>query len=338
MEEGNEGKVRRELLGIRFKYFNQLKDSLPNDQNPWEHRDKIITSIDYAKQEHVRASLQRPEWDLIVFDEAHKLSKGTQRYELAKVVQKQTDGLLLLTATPHKGKRKHFYHLVSLIDPFLFESEKHIDTERLNDVMVRRGKNELRDEHGEPIFTKRNIDVIPIDFTDQELELYQEVTQYTKEQYNISKAKKNRAVGFVMVLFQKRMVSSINAITKSLKGRAERLKSKESHIQEVNNLLDGYEKHSEELTAQERNKVEEALEGEVLEEDPVAIEEERQVLLELSRKAERIDKDSKAEALLNFLERLFNEEPGEKILVFTEYKDTLFYLEELIEDRFPDKK
>jgi len=149
---------------------------------------------------------------MIVFDEAHKLSVGTERYNLAKVVQKQTDGLLLLTATPHKGDREHFYHLISLIDPFLFESEDHIDNERLNDVMVRRGKNELRDENGEPIFTKRHIEVIPINFTDEELELYQEVTEYTKGQYNISKAQKNRAVGFVMVLFQKRMVSSIEAI------------------------------------------------------------------------------------------------------------------------------
>lgn len=318
--------------------FNQLADSLPKDKNPWEHRDKVITSVDYAKQEYVRASLKRPEWDIIVFDEAHKLSVGTQRYKLAKVVQDRTDGLLLLTATPHKGKKKHFYHLISLIDPFLFESEKHINPERLNDVMIRRGKGELKDENGEPIFTKRNIEVIPISFTDEEIELYQEVTRYTKEQYNISKKQKKRAVGFVMVLFQKRMVSSINAIKKSLRRRAKKIKLKQSLVEEVNSLLEEYEHHPEELTAQERSKVEDAIEGEVLDEDPVAIEEERQVLLKLSKKAENLKQDSKAQALLNFLDRLFSYDPDEKILIFTEYKDTLFYLEDLIEDSFPDKE
>lgn len=318
--------------------FNQLTDSLPKDKNPWEHRDKVITSVDYVKQKHVRASLKRPEWDIIVFDEAHKLSVGTQRYKLANVVQDKTDGLLLLTATPHKGKRKHFYHLISLIDPFLFESEKHINPERLNDVMIRRGKGELRDENGEPIFTKRKIEVIPISFTDEEVDLYQKVTRYTKEQYNISKEQKKRAVGFVMVLFQKRMVSSIKAIKKSLKGRAERLKAKKSRIDEVNHLLDDYERHPDDLTAKERNFVEDAIEGEILDEDPVAIEEERKVLLELSRRAGNISKDSKAHALLNFLGKLFSEDPDEKILVFTEYKATLFYLEDLIENHFPDKE
>lgn len=149
-------------------YLKTLKDSLPKDANVWEAHDKIITSIDYAKREEILAELERTYWDLIIFDEAHKLSatkygnkvQRSQRYRLAE------KSLLLLTATPHKGDSFAFYSLISLVAPYIFENENKIFSQKLNSIMVRRGKNGLKDENGKPIMVKRPI------FTYNELPYY----------------------------------------------------------------------------------------------------------------------------------------------------------------------
>jgi Superfamily II DNA/RNA helicases, SNF2 family len=126
-------------------FVNSLRDSLPKDMNVWEHHNKIITSLDYAKQENVKAELRRANWDLIIFDEAHKLSnrKGagkTQRFKLGEAVKDQTDNLLFLTATPHSGDSFAFYSLIRLIDPYIFKDPESIDPNKLQRIMIRRGK------------------------------------------------------------------------------------------------------------------------------------------------------------------------------------------------------
>ncbi|GAH98470.1 unnamed protein product, partial [marine sediment metagenome] len=167
----------------------------------------------------------------LLFDEAHKLSasksgntiKRTQRYRLAEALCNNCESFLLLTGTPHKGDSYAFYAIISLIDPYIFFDEDNIDSIKLNKIMIRRGKDGIKDENGKPVFKGREVMTIPINFTKEETILYNAVTDYVSRIYNIAKSVNNRAVGFAMILLQKRMVSSIAAIRSSLKNRLSNL-------------------------------------------------------------------------------------------------------------------
>src|SRR2546427_1951132 len=138
-------------------------------ENPWERTDKIITSLDYAKRETVVAQLERTKWDLIVFDEAHKLSASkigdkierSDRFKLAEMLRDKTEALLLLTATPHKGDSYAFYAVLSLLDPYLFPDEEHVDRKKLGRVMIRRLKEDAMDFDGRKLFPPREERTLP---------------------------------------------------------------------------------------------------------------------------------------------------------------------------------
>jgi len=134
-------------------YLRALKDSLGKTANVWDAHRKIITSLDYAKREEVLVELERTKWDFIIFDEAHKLSASkygnkierSQRFRLSQRLRDNTESLILLTGTPHRGDSFAFYSLVSLVDPYIFENETNISSPKLNSIMIRRGKEGIRD-------------------------------------------------------------------------------------------------------------------------------------------------------------------------------------------------
>jgi SNF2 family DNA or RNA helicase len=129
-------------------YLETIRGSLPKDANVWEANSKIITSLDFAKREEILLELERTTWDVIVFDEAHKLSAAkygnkierSLRFRLAQTLYDKADSLMLLTATPHRGDPFAFYSLLTLIDPYIFEDENKIASAKLNTIMIRRGK------------------------------------------------------------------------------------------------------------------------------------------------------------------------------------------------------
>jgi SNF2 family DNA or RNA helicase len=217
-------------------------EKLPPEQNPWEHHNKIIVSLDLAKRDEVRAQLERPgcRWDVIIFDEAHKLSsriygskvEETQRYRLGRAMAERSDSFFLLSATPHNGDRYTFNALLSLLDEFAFPAPELLDPKHVGQITIRRVKKEILDEHGKPVFVNRDVKTWPVEYTQMEVELYDAVTEYVIEGFNLAKTleKENRAIGFVMVLFQKRMVSSIQAIRLSL-GR--RLNALRDHLKNM---------------------------------------------------------------------------------------------------------
>jgi len=318
-----------------------LKRGLSKGANVWEHDDRIITSIDYAKREDVLPALERTNWDLIIFDEAHKLSASkygekiyrSQRYKLSEALCKHSDNILLLSATPHKGDSYAFYAIISLADPYLFKDENHIKAEKLNSIMIRRGKHNLTDENGRPVFTHRSVKTIPVTFTPAEKELYDAVTSYVMNEYNAAKKIKNKTVGFAMVIMQKRMVSSIGAIRASLKRRLNALKTQKviltkEELRELKDLIDD----PDSLTDQERNELENKLLVLSLATDKRGLELEIKKLEELVQMAEAIIVDTKSKELLDYIDKLLSADPKEKVLVFTEYKDTLDYLEGILKD------
>ena len=322
-------------------YVNALKNSLPKDANVWEAHSKIITSLDYVKKEEVLAELIRTTWDVIVFDEAHKLSatksgnkiERSQRYRLAQALHDKTEGLILLSATPHKGDRFSFYALLTLIDPYIFENEAKIVSSKLNDIMIRRGKAGIIDATGRPIFRPREVFTLPISYTKEEKSLYEAVTSYVQTFYNLAKAQHNRAVGFAMVLLQKRMVSSIAAIRSSLKNRlANLIKGAISLPKEEEIRLRDYFEDPDSLDDFEKERLERRLEVLTLPTTPEGLKKEISMLKSLIKLSEEITVDSKGKSLIDFVNGILKKDPREKILIFTEYRDTLNYIVNILEE------
>ena len=319
--------------------------SHPN-QNVWKQENLIITSIDFAKQtvddpESDRVSVLDAlknldeEWDVAVFDEAHHLTarrssddsvERTERYRVGEAVADNSDSLLLLTGTPHKGKSDQFYFLVSLLDPYRFSNESQINPDALDNLMIRRLKDDMYETDGTRMFPEKNIEALPVGMTREERQLYDDVTEYIREYYDLAQQEENQAAGFTMVIYQKRLVSSIYAIRKSLENRMRAIQNDavaEELPDNVQDLIPRYSTEPETLTDAERNRVEEALETVTITLNQSQVQQELDRVKQLWQQAKSIETDSKARLLRQFVDRILSEDPDEKILIFTEYTDTL---------------
>jgi len=366
------GRAERVLIvtpaSLKLQWQEEMKDKFDQDyvvydrdyvdaisrstgsENIWEYDDLVITSVDFAKQEaeadgheDMLEPLRRAEWDIAVFDEAHHLTarrdsdgqkRRTQRYKVGEAVSQNTDSLLFLTGTPHKGKSDQFYFMVDLIEPYRFENEDNINPESLDDLMIRRLKSNPHMIHsdGSPMFPEKQIDTLSVEFTDKEYELYEDITEYLSTHYRLGEEQKSNAAGFSMVIYQKRLVSSIRAIQRSLERRASVLKKggQDELSQVVRSLLDQYKDRPETLTEKQRQRVENELQGLSTRQDPEQRRKELEVVKELIQRAKQIEVDSKAQRLRTAITDLLKREPEEKVLVFTEYTDTLEYLRDQV--------
>lgn len=316
-------------------YIDKLKHI---DGSVWDHDDFIITSIDFAKRDDVIEELRASSWDIAVFDEAHHLtarrgSEGsretTDRFDASEVVAERTDSLLFLTGTPHKGKHDQFYFMVSLLEPYRFEDEHDISPSQLDDLMIRRLKSNPHLVHpdGSPMFPEKNIETLPVQFTEQERELYEDVTDYIRNQYRLGEEQEATATGFSMVIYQKRLVSSIRAIRKSLEKRKRDLETGGQGLSTLSRkLLDRYRSRPETLTDEQRQQVEREIQESSVSQSPEDVTTEIETLEGLIQRTREIDIDSKAAKLRDFVDGILAEDPDEKVLIFTEYTDTLRYL------------
>jgi SNF2 family DNA or RNA helicase len=325
-------------------YVEAKRDAFPAE-NVWSHEDRIITSIDFAKQEDMLAALKnvQKEWDIALFDESHHLTarrdgkRGkdkTDRYKVGKAVSETSDGLLFLTGTPHKGKRDQFYFMISLLDPYRFPHEDAVNKEGLEDLMIRRLKSEMYEADGSKMFPEKNIKTLPVNLKKRERELYEDITEYITEHYNLATREDNDAAGFAMVLYQKRLVSSIHAIRKSLRNRMDAIEAggadPDDLSQVTKSLLSEYRENPELLTDAQRKKVEEELGAAAASTDPEKVREELEIVRDLYNQAKAIDVDSKADELRKYVDGILDRDPDEKILIFTEYTDTLEYLRDRV--------
>ena len=318
-------------------------------QKLWDKTRVIVSTPQVIENDLLSDRVNLKDVSFIIFDEAHKLSwpsprdRKSDRYKLAEELTGKTDALLLLTATPHSGKKWQFWKLVSLINPYLFEDEESIHPGKLQEIMIRRGKDGLKDIDGKPIFKRRFVETIPVQFGPEESALYRSLTNYVKNEYSLAYEQKKRTVGFAMVVLQKRMTSSIYAIQRSLENRIEGLKKLLAYLQ-VKNVAESEIKLTKEeerlfrdyyfdpssLTDDEREK----LERKILCLSSYDVEEEIRYeidrVAELLELAKQIKYDSKAIELRKAVVDLLRANPKEKILIFTEYKDTLDYLQTTI--------
>ncbi|MBW9223271.1 DUF3883 domain-containing protein [Methanothermococcus sp. SCGC AD-155-E23] len=338
---------RRELWEKFYESFKVMERlDFKSGDNPWERYSQVITSIDFAKQEDILKTLENVSWDLVVVDEAHKMSayiygkkkKETGRYKLGKVLSKNSNHLLFLTATPHKGDPENFKLLMDLLVPGFFpdyESLINFLRDRDSSLFIRRLKEDLRDFDGRPLFTKRYPITVKFTLEGKEWRLYSDLTYYV---YNIYRRigeeyPRRRNIAFALTILQRRMASSTYALLQSLKRRKKRLeevleKGRCPTYWEIEDL-DVLEEDIED--EEERWKKEEKWEALTVAEDIGELKEEIGTLEELIRLCEEIleeEKETKLKELKRTITRIF-EEGGDgrpKILIFTEAKDTLEYL------------
>ena len=200
-----------------------------------------------ARDEDTQDLLQADEagWDLVVCDEAHKLSASffggeiryTKRYRLGQLLSTRTRHFLLLTATPHNDKEEDFQLFMALLDGDRFEGRFRdgVHTADASDLMRRMVKERLFKFDATPLFPERRAYAVPYKLSDGEAHLYSEVTAYVREEFNRAEALENdtRAgtVGFALTILQRRLASSPEAIYQSLRRRRERLESRLREVQ-----------------------------------------------------------------------------------------------------------
>jgi SNF2 family DNA or RNA helicase len=316
-------------------------------ENVWERENQIITSMGFAKREDILPSIGSAKFDLIVVDEAHKMSaykygdktEKTDRYRLGEVLSRSSDPhLLFLTATPHKGDPENFRLFVDLLEPGFFataemlqESIKNQD----NPLFIRRMKEDLKDFEGKPLFLPRYVKTVGFRLSDDEKMLYNDVSRYVKEQYNKAlRSDKKRNVAFALVILQRRLASSTYAILRSLERRKKRLEDLEEGVEKAKVEGKPFEvEEVEDLSEEERWKEEELWETLSVAENRQELEAEIETLGDLIQQAKTIiqkEAEVKVLQLKETMDKLSKEFPNKKILIFTESKDTLDYLEKKI--------
>ncbi len=348
---------QRELKEKFDEKFLVLKGGDIRDQfgvNQWLEQKKIITSLDLAKRTEILPGLRQVQWDLVIVDEAHRMSwsppaRKTARYALGELLRDTSDHILLMTATPHKGDPSNFSLFLQLLDPDVYADVRSIREameRRRAPFYLRRTKEAMvyfpeRRSDGtwaaEKIFTKRIPHSVDFLIDGPEFDLYKEVTRFVKRQSAKAAARgddpRARAVGFLMSLYQRRLASSTYSMRHSLENRARRLEEGLKRAQELARLAPPDlpdPEELEEMEEHERERLEEMLEAVTLAGNSEQIHEEIAELRELAKQAQTVensDAESKLTKLKDLLQKEgFFDQPDKRLLIFTEFKDTLDYL------------
>lgn len=327
-------------------------------QNPWRQNNQIIASMDFAKQDDILSSLSAVTFDLVIVDEAHKMSayastkkraglagvplkvSKSKRYRLGEVLSRISEHLLFLTATPHRGDPENFRLFLDLLQPGFFATAEMLQKaarDRDNPLFIRRLKEDLKDFDGKPLFVKRNVITRKYDLSvesQNEKDLYNKLTKYVRTEYNLGMSEeKRKRFAFAQAILQRRLASSTYALLRSLERRRGRLQDVvDGKVKTLDEIPEYTEEEIEDMTDEEREKYEEMLEKAVPVTDKELLKVEISRLDELIKSAQKIidnEEEIKLKELkktLKELEKVYAEEKDKKILIFTEAKDTLMYL------------
>ncbi|MCB0037469.1 MAG: DEAD/DEAH box helicase family protein, partial [Anaerolineales bacterium] len=221
--------------------------------NPFAEKDLLIIRLDQvARSEELQAKLQRSDWDMVIVDEAHKMSasywggelKQTKRYKLGQLLGNITRHLLLMTATPHNGKEEDFQQFLALLDNDRFEGRfRGHETHQVDvsDIMRRMVKENLLKFDGRPLFPERRAYTAEYNLSNVEMELYHAVSEYVREGFDRAErqldGQRRGTVGFALTVLQRRLASSPEAIYQSLIRRRERLIKRLKEIEQQQHQL-----------------------------------------------------------------------------------------------------
>ena len=320
-------------------------------ENVWQREMQIITSMDFAKQDDLLPSLASTHFDLVIVDEAHKMSaylygnklERTGRYRLGQVLSRSTTHLLFLTATPHKGDPENFRLFLDLLEPGFFATSELLAASirnKDNPLFIRRVKEDLKDFEGRPLFLPRYVETMPFNLgteSPREKDLYNDLSRYVKEQYNRALTRdKRRNVAFALVILQRRLASSTYALLRSLERRKKRLEELLQGAVGQDGILPHPDFDAvEDMSEEERWRQEEIWETLSVAENRQELEREIRTLEGLIQQARAIIQSEGEVKLRHFqqaLSDLNGQHPDAKILIFTEARDTLDYLEKRIRE------
>ena len=228
-----------EKFGVQFEIFSREKQEQCASGNYFEEASLLICRLDQlSRSEEHQERLKHTDWDLIIVDEAHKLSANyfgnkvtkTKRFQLGELLGSITRHFLLMTATPHNGKEEDFQIWLSLLDGDRFygkfrEGAHKVD---VSDMMRRMVKEELLKFDGTPLFPERRAYTANYQLSTHERVLYEQVTDYVRNEMNRADrldGRRKGTVGFALTQLQRRLASSPEAIYQSLKRRRKRLEA-----------------------------------------------------------------------------------------------------------------
>ena len=354
------GLVAQWLLEMKTHFNEEFKLLLPSDfpafrrvaaqQNVWRSFDQVVCPLDavkpiesrrgWSKEQVVEHNRDRFEdlvaanWDLVVVDEAHRLGGTTDqvaRFKLGSGLADAAPYLLLLSATPHQGKTAAFHRLVSLLDKPAFPDAASVTRESLAPYLVRTEKRRAIDAQGNPLFKPRRTQLVPVSWAERhrlQQSLYDAVSEYVRVGYNQALKEKKTYLGFLLLLMQRLVTSSTRAIRTTLNRRLDVLDAPE---EQLSLFPSGIDDEWSDLDGQEQVEVLLQLQMRALRNEKAEV----QMLLDMAIRAESAVADAKAEALLQLIYDLQQEEgdPGLKILLFTEFVPTQDMLREFLTER-----
>lgn len=319
-----------------------------------------------SRNEDVQKKLKTTDWDIVVCDEAHKMSASfwggeihrTKRYQLGQLLSTLTRHFLLLTATPHNGKEEDFQLFMALIDGDRFEGKFRDGVHSINasDLMRRMVKEDLLKFDGRPLFPERKAYTVEYELSDGEADLYQRVTEYVREEFNRAEKLANDGrkgtVGFALTVLQRRLASSPEAIYQSLRRRKERLEKRcreEELLKRGAEVRIDWQKDIPALSTDDLEDLEDAPDEEVEDTEERVVDlasaaqtitelkAEIAILKDLEKVALRV-RQSQSDRKWDELSRLLQNQTEmfdahghrRKLIIFTEHRDTLSYLHERI--------
>jgi superfamily II DNA or RNA helicase len=346
-----------EKFGLSFSIFSRDLQQQTRTGNPFDDHDLMIARLDQlSRAEDLQEKLGFSRWDLVVVDEAHKLSaswygselKETKRFKLGKLLGSVSRHFLMMTATPHNGKEADFQLFMSLLDSDRFygkfrDGAHKVDT---SDMMRRMVKEEMLRFDGTRLFPERRAYTVNYKLSNAEAALYHSVTTYVKEEMDradqLEDGKRKGTVGFALTALQRRLASSPEAIYKSLQRRKLKLKRRvdEEKLRQRGELLQpdwpqtALPEDLDELTGDEAENLEEEIVDQATASQTIEqLEAEIFTLENLEEQARELvhsGQDRKWEELSRLLqntpEMLGTDGRQRKLILFTEHRDTLNYL------------
>jgi Superfamily II DNA/RNA helicases, SNF2 family len=352
-----------EKFSLEFTLLDQaMIDQVKLNPDVLKRPLRLIARMDQlARQDDVVAAFARATWDVVVVDEAHRMSarfgtggevKATKRYQLGVALREASHHFLLMTATPHAGKEEEFQLFMRLVDPDRFEGRYRpgVHGTGADGLWLRRTKEELVTLDGRRLFPKRAAYTVKYELSPEEAELYEAVRAYVSEEFDRADTLDDRQqrsnVGFAMTVLQRRLASSPRAIEESLRRRLERLKETLAGAKAPTRLPKAdSDEVAQEYAAAEREEVEElVVTGASAARTPDELRREIAVVEQLVAQAERARQsrtDRKWYELRNLLQKntTIVDADGNirKIIIFTEHRDTLDYLVERCRELLGDR-
>ncbi len=356
-------KFNEDFTIIDRNTFRALQE-IHGNVNVWKKYNYVITSLDFLKPKAIRNSLSEQvrksreehnqnvtdgcinaDWDMVIFDEAHKLSKDsegteTSRYKIGKALSEVTPIFLLLTATPHQGDGEKFRHLLSLIDSYKFYASDSLIPDNVRSVTIKNKKRAATDFNGNLIFKSRITSIVKIqrEPEDIEVQLYDEVSDYVSSYYNLASREGNFAFMFLLILYQRMVSSSSRAIYEALNKRLELLRGISSETsKEIKKIADdvelddlqGQEAYDELISdpaESKRNII--AIESKINDEIEILTK-----CVMLAKRASFGRHDFKVKKAVEIINEVIKRESDlhTKFLIFTEFISTQKYLGEILE-------